>query len=98
LSETEQIYAKVYDTVSPSVVAINVVTPRGVSGGSGFVIDEFGHIVTNFHVVQNATSMEVNFFDGTITRAETVGTDAASDLAVIKVELPEDRLHPVTFG
>jgi S1-C subfamily serine protease len=98
LTEIEQIYAKVYDTVSPSVVAINVVTSAGLSGGSGFVIDRQGHIVTNYHVVQSANSIEVNFFDGTIARAETIGTDAASDLAVIKVSLEENRLNPVTFG
>lgn len=109
LSETDRLYADIYQKVSPSVVAINVVSRQPGTGffgqdneviasGSGFVIDTQGHIVTNNHVVEGATRIEVNFFDGTIVRGEIVGTDPDSDLAVIQVELPEDQLHPVTFG
>jgi S1-C subfamily serine protease len=54
--------------------------------GSGFVIDGEGHIVTNAHVVENATSIEVAFHDGTLARANVVGIDSDSDLAVIQVE------------
>jgi 2-alkenal reductase len=97
--------AEIYQRVSPSVVSITVtrssgtaVTEDSLSGGSGFVIDFDGHIVSNAHVVANATEIIVYFLDGTITRAELVGTDFDSDLAVIKVDLPADRLLPVTFG
>lgn len=98
LSETERTFAQVYEQVSPSVVSINVEARTGEGGGSGFVIDQQGHIVTNYHVINGATNIEVNFLDGTIVRAEVTGTDPDSDLAVIKVDLGADRLRPVTFG
>lgn len=66
--------------------------------GSGFVIDAEGHIVTNNHVIDGASSIEISFFDGTITRAAIVGVDPDSDLAILKVDLPAERLTPVTFG
>lgn len=98
LSETEQRYIKVYDSVSPSVVAISIASDFGGGSGSGFVIDEQGHIVTNFHVIDGAEEIQVNFLDGTITRAEIIGEDPESDLAVIKVNLPVERLYPAQFG
>jgi 2-alkenal reductase len=104
LNERDQLFSTIYDHVSPSVVAINVTRQSSssldtlTSSGSGFVIDTSGHIVTNFHVVRQSTELVVNFFDGTITRAEIIGLDADSDLAVIQVDLPEDRLFPVEFG
>jgi 2-alkenal reductase len=106
LSSLEQTYADVYNQVGPSVVAINVVArQQGFGGaqlvqgsGSGFVIDTQGHIVTNNHVVQGATDIEVSFLDGTIVRAAVVGTDPDSDLAVIQVNVPTERLQPVQFG
>ncbi|MFN2110288.1 MAG: trypsin-like peptidase domain-containing protein, partial [Anaerolineae bacterium] len=66
--------------------------------GSGFVWDTQGHIVTNYHVVENADKISVQFSDGSIASAEVVGTDADSDLAVIKVDVPADRLYPVTVA
>lgn len=98
LNELEQRFSNVYTMVSPSTVAINVSSNLEAGSGSGFVIDKQGHIVTNYHVVAGGEEIEVNFFDGTITRAEIVGLDPDSDLAVIKVELSEDRLFPVTFA
>ncbi|PJF32414.1 MAG: hypothetical protein CUN52_01840 [Phototrophicales bacterium] len=95
--------AQIYQRVSPSVVSITVTRPGTFNtdtevGGSGFVIDYNGHIVTNAHVVANASEIIVYFVDGTITRATLVGADLDSDLAVIKVDLSPDRLLPVTFG
>lgn len=59
--------------------------------GSGFVYDDQGHIITNYHVVENATEVTVIFADDTMEKAEVVGTDPDSDLAVIKVDnLPAD--------
>jgi 2-alkenal reductase len=66
--------------------------------GSGFVWDTEGHIITNYHVVQNAEKVEVAFLDGTTVLADVVGTDPDSDLAVLKVDVPTDQLHPVTAG
>jgi serine protease Do len=57
---------------------------RGV--GSGFVYDNRGHILTNNHVVENSEKITVTFYDGTEAKAEVVGSDKASDVAVIKVE------------
>ena len=66
--------------------------------GSGFVWDEQGHIVTNNHVVEGAEKIEVTFHDGTVAQAELVGADPDSDLAVIKVDMPEDQLLPVVMA
>jgi serine protease Do len=66
--------------------------------GSGFVWDQNGHIVTNNHVVSGADKIEVTFSDGTIVPATLVGADPDSDLAVIKVDVPADQLHPVQLG
>ncbi|HDQ72584.1 MAG TPA: PDZ domain-containing protein [Chloroflexi bacterium] len=66
--------------------------------GSGFVWDQEGHIVTNYHVVQNAEKIEATFRDGARVLAEVIGVDPDSDLAVLQVDLPPDRLHPVTVG
>jgi 2-alkenal reductase len=67
-------------------------------GGSGFVWDTEGHIVTNYHVVAGATDVEVIFSDDTIAKAEILGSDPDADLAVIKVDLPASELTPVTLG
>ena len=105
--DIENILSDLYTRVSPSVVSINVVSRNANSRssqelaagtGTGFVIDFQGHIITNNHVVMDATRIEVNFFDGTIARGEVVGLDPDSDLAVIRVDLPQEQLHPVTFA
>ncbi|MDX2131395.1 MAG: trypsin-like peptidase domain-containing protein [Planctomycetota bacterium] len=75
--------------VEPSVVHIQVAGAEGrfrSTSGSGWVYDENGHVVTNAHVVAGATSMQVQFFDGRVSRATLVGTDAPSDIAVLRVE------------
>ena len=66
--------------------------------GSGFVWDAQGDIVTNNHVVDGATSIDVTFSDGKNYTATTVGTDVYSDLAVIKVNAPASELHPVSVA
>jgi S1-C subfamily serine protease len=112
LSPNDEIFADVYQDVSPSVVSISVIARQSntgfpdqgqtvVAGGTGFVIDAAGHIMTNNHVVEGATEIEISFFDGTLTSAEVVGLDPDSDLAVLKVDLPEDSLvglRPAEFA
>ena len=66
--------------------------------GSGFVIDDQGHIVTNYHVVEDADEVEAVFSDGTTLSAEVVGADPTSDLAVIKVDPNEVELQPLVLG
>jgi S1-C subfamily serine protease len=103
LTEDERYFADIYNRVSASVVSINVIGSNddvGVFGasGTGFVIDQQGHIITNNHVVDGADQIEVNFLDGTITEGTVVGLDPDSDIAVLQVNAPADELIPVTFG
>ncbi len=110
---TQQLLADLYDTISPSVVNIQVTTqaqpqaqlpdgfPFGLpvmpqqgqqpsqSEGTGFIYDNDGHIVTNNHVVADATEILVNFSDGRWAKAELVARDPQADLAVIKVTIPD---------
>lgn len=96
--------ADVYNRVSRSVVNVSVAVdgsgfqPGGAGTGSGFVIDTQGHIVTNNHVVDDASYIEVTFIDGTIVTAELVGRDPYADLAVIQVDPSEVELQPLTFA
>lgn len=66
--------------------------------GSGFVWDSGGHIVTNNHVVTGADKIRVNFSDGTTVPAKMVGADPDSDLAVLQVSMPADRLPVVKIA
>jgi S1-C subfamily serine protease len=87
-----------YQAVSPGVVSISVATELGGGQGSGFVYDDDGHIVTNYHVVQDATYIEVSFPSGDQAVGEVVGVDTDSDLAVIKVDVSPDVLVPMRLG
>lgn len=96
----------VYEKVNPSVVeVINLARAGRFSSaaveqglGSGFVWDEWGYIVTNQHVVDGATELQVVFADGIRVEAELVGVDASSDLAVIRVDPDLVGLTPVELG
>ncbi len=68
------------------------------SGGSGFVWDMDGHIVTNNHVVEGADQLLIRFSDGLMSVAEIVGTDVDSDLAVVKIDPEGYSLRPVLRG
>ena len=71
----------------------------GTATGSGFVIDDEGHVLTNNHVVEGATKISVKLGDSeTAHEAEVVGTDPATDVALLKVDAPADQLHPLTLG
>jgi len=70
--------------------------PRSIGNGSGWVFDEQGHIVTNYHVVSEADLIEVRFIDESIRKAKVVGVDPNTDIAVLKVE--GGRLHPATLA
>ncbi|MDP9476241.1 MAG: trypsin-like peptidase domain-containing protein [Actinomycetota bacterium] len=96
--------AQVASRVGPSIVQVNVEgiqeTPFGTQEaqglGSGVIYREDGFIVTNNHVVQDASEVNIAFADGSIERGEIVGNDRATDLAVVKVErgdLPEARFR-----
>jgi len=98
---------QVYQAVHHSVVNItNVVvdydlffTPyASASTGSGVVLDAGGHILTNHHVVDGAAKLEVTMDDGGKWPATLIGSDPSTDLAVIRIQAPADRLHPIRLG
>ncbi len=90
-SSEEDALIDLYARVNPAVVSFLVETADGGGQGSGFLYDLDGHIVTNQHVVDGATSIEVDFPSGLKTRGRVLGTDPDSDLAVVKVdEIPPD--------
>jgi 2-alkenal reductase len=94
--------AALYEQANPGVVSIAVnVDQGGVIGqgaGSGFLIDQQGHIVTNNHVVAGAQAVTVVFFEGSQLNAEIVGLDDDSDLAVIQVESLPEGVHPLPLA
>jgi len=89
----------VYREDGPGVVSVDVTSQEtGPGGGSGFVLDEGGHIVTNQHVVEGAEDISVGFVGGVRKTAELVGEDPSTDVAVIRVDAPESLLRPLTLG
>jgi len=70
--------------------------PRSIGNGSGWVFDDQGHIITNYHVVSEADLIEIRFSDQSIRQAKVVGVDPNTDIAVLKVEA--GRLHPATLA
>ena len=102
--------AEIYKRDAPGVVEITVTTQSSSGGGffgqsgssqaqgSGFVYDTQGDVVTDQHVVDGATSISVKFANGASYKATLVGTDASSDLAVIKVNAPASLLHPLSLA
>jgi S1-C subfamily serine protease len=84
----------IYQTVNPGIVIIQTAT----SLGSGWVYNTDGYIVTNQHIVGTDTKAEVDFTTGKKVYGNVVGSDPNSDLAVIKVNVPADQLHPLTLG
>lgn len=108
LSAEEQIAVAVYERANRSVVNITTKTIRTdgffvleeaeEGTGSGIVIDRAGHVLTNFHVLEGAREVAVTMFNGKTYDAEYVGSDAINDVAVIRINAPDDVLFPVTLG
>ena len=84
--------SEVAAAVLPSVVSVQVRGPGGGGTGSGFVLDDRGHVLTNAHVVGRARQVQVAFADGRQATADVVGTDPGSDIAVLLV--PQNPLPP----
>ncbi len=101
---------EIYERTASGVVRINATNRSTSSGstdpfggqdsalGSGFVIDKSGHIVTNYHVVRDAGEVTVSFSNRDTVKAEVVGTDASTDLAVLRVETAASALTPLPLG
>ena len=85
---------QIYRRARQSVVEIKT----GDGEGTGFVIDATGDIVTNEHVVSGSDTVEVLFADGRKATGRVVGTDASSDVAVVRVGVPASELRPLTFA
>ena len=88
-------YQTLYDETIDSVVTVQILTESQQGLGSGFVFDREGRIVTNQHVVGNASMVEVQFNRGDWRTAEVIGADAYSDLAVLEVNDTPDYAEPL---
>ncbi|HEV3341808.1 MAG TPA: trypsin-like peptidase domain-containing protein, partial [Pirellulales bacterium] len=104
----ERVNISVYEQVNRSVVNIST---KGVregdffffdvpteGAGSGSVLDKNGHVLTNFHVIEDARQIEVTLFDGSTHPASLVGRDAATDVAVLSIKASPEVLFPVKLG
>ena len=83
---------------SPAVVLISNETAQGGSLGSGFLIDKQGHVITNAHVVDGATTTTVTFEDGTESKGTILGVDKSTDVAVVKAATLPPGVRPVPLG
>jgi len=112
LSEEERRTISLFERCSPSVVHITTqldvptnwfeITRIDSGAGSGFIWDDKGHIVTNYHVIRNATRANVTLFDHTVLEAELVGAEPDVDVAVLRVRLngglTDSPIVPVSIG
>jgi putative serine protease PepD len=97
------IYERTHKGVVEITVSERASTPFGQTGkgqaqGSGFVYDTDGHVITDQHVVAGAQSVKVMFWNGKSYNATVVGSDASTDLAVLKVDAPASVLSPISLG
>jgi len=109
LAEDEQNNISVFKSISPSVVHITTLAtqrsffstdvtqvPRGT--GSGFMWDDQGHIVTNFHVIQGASGAQVTLQDQSTWQASLVGAFPDRDIAVLRIAAPKEKVKPIVIG
>ena len=109
LAEDEKSTIKLFQNSSPSVVHITTLTiqsdmfnfnvqkiPRG--SGSGFIWDDKGHVVTNYHVIEGANAAQVALADRTTVAASLIGADPSRDIAVLKIKIDQEKLRPILLG
>ena len=106
----ERATVNLFRETQPSVVYITTLREQRVSyfgrrfdrvqdgTGSGFLWDDKGHVVTNFHVIRNAQAAEITLSDQTTWPASLVGSDPDMDLAVLRIEAPPEKLRPIPVG
>lgn len=109
LTTSEDATIRLFESSAPTVCFITTSTlredfwnrnvmeiPSGT--GSGFIWDKEGHVITNFHVIQNASKIKVTLADRSVYDAEVIGHEANKDLAVLKIKAPADKLIPIPVG
>jgi S1-C subfamily serine protease len=109
LSGDEKATIALFRQASPAVVNITAIgvqrdfftlnlyqIPQGT--GSGFVWDSNGNVITNFHVIQNADAAQVTLADQSNWKARVVGVAPDKDLAVLRIDAPANKLHPIPLG
>jgi S1-C subfamily serine protease len=90
---------QIYKADSGGVAFIESKVAEGVASGSGIVLDDEGHVLTNNHVVEGGEEIKVSFeSEGQMYTAEVVGTEPNEDLALLKVDAPASALHPLKLG
>lgn len=103
----EAIHVNVYEAVNRSVVNISTRSVRPEAfllvaeiegNGSGSIIDQQGHILTNFHVIEGARNINVTLFNGESFAAELIGQDPDNDIAVLRIAAPAEMLLPIRWG
>lgn len=108
-SVEEKINISVYENVNRGVVHITTRMARQDSffffesqapegAGSGSILDKKGHILTNFHVIEDAKSARVTLFNNESFPAHAVGADPDNDIAVLKIDAPPEMLFPIELG
>ena len=107
MATDEQNNIEVYKAIAPGVAFIKTASTTqdffgqqegGEGGGSGSVIDDQGHILTNYHVIERAQRLSVSFGGDKTYPAKVIGGDPDTDLAVIKIDAPRDQLTVVPLG
>lgn len=107
LTPEERVNVAVYEQANRCVVNINtkavrhdllLAEVRSEGEGSGIVLNQQGHILTNYHVVEGAGVIQITLFTANSYEAKVVGSDPISDIAVLKIDAPAEDLVPVVFG
>jgi S1-C subfamily serine protease len=109
LAADEKVTIALFRQASPGVVNITAIgvqrdfftlnlyqIPQGT--GSGFIWDATGNVITNFHVIQNADAAQVTLADQSNWKARVVGVAPDKDIAVLRIDAPANRLHPIPIG
>ena len=98
-TSSDEVLISLYEAVNPGVASIIVYSDGLVVGqGSGFLFDDQGHILTNYHVVEDAAQIEVVLPSGFRAKGELIGTDLDSDIAVVEVIIQDAGLRPLVLG
>jgi S1-C subfamily serine protease len=109
LTNGEAATIDLFEQAAPSVCYITTIaqqrdfwsrdiTEIPAGSGSGFIWDKKGHIITNFHVIQQGLKVKVTLSDHSVWEAEVVGTEPNKDLAVLKIGAPSEKLRPIPIA